>query len=91
MATLSHPRNATTPLIAILVEALHYLSNELENTLFAGSQLLVNNFCQRLRDRIPVWVTGIDNNPISGVIGLLFLTILLFWNLRDYFITNLWE
>ena len=51
-ATLSHPRNATAPLIAVLVEALYYLSNELEDTLVAGSQLLVNNFCQRLRDRV---------------------------------------
>jgi replication fork clamp-binding protein CrfC len=27
-ATLSHPRNATAPLIAVLVEALYYLANE---------------------------------------------------------------
>ena len=26
------------------------------------------------RDRVPVWVTGIDGNPIAGVMGLLFLS-----------------
>ena len=51
-ATLSHPRNATAPLIAVLVEALYYLSNELEDKLVAGAQILVTNFCQRLRDRL---------------------------------------
>ncbi|WP_439655347.1 CPBP family intramembrane glutamic endopeptidase [Waterburya agarophytonicola] len=25
-------------------------------------------------DRVPLWVTGIDNNPIAGVMGLVFLT-----------------
>ena len=51
-ATLSHPRNATAPLIAVLVEALYHLANELEVTLVAASEALVNNFCQRLRDRL---------------------------------------
>ena len=51
-ATLSHPRNATAPLIAVLVEALYHLANELEVTLVAASELLVKNFCQRLRDRL---------------------------------------
>ena len=50
-ATLSHPRNATAPLIAVLVEALYHLANELEVTLVATSEVLVKNFCQRLRDR----------------------------------------
>ena len=50
-ATLSHPRNATAPLIAVLVEALYHLANELEVTLVAASEVLVTNFCQRLRDR----------------------------------------
>ncbi|MDJ0636456.1 MAG: dynamin-like GTPase family protein, partial [Xenococcaceae cyanobacterium MO_188.B29] len=49
--TLSHPRNATAPLIAILVEALYYLANELEDVLVEESQQLVNQFCQRLIDR----------------------------------------
>ena len=48
-ATLSHPRNATAPLIAVLVEALYHLANELEVTLVAASEILVKNFCQRLR------------------------------------------
>ena len=51
-ATLSHPRNATAPLIAVLVEALYYLANELEVTLVAASQVLIQNFCQRLRQRL---------------------------------------
>ncbi|MBE9044615.1 dynamin-like GTPase family protein [Pleurocapsales cyanobacterium LEGE 10410] len=51
-ATLSHPRNATAPLIAVLVEALYHLANELEVTLVAASEELVKNFCQRLRDRL---------------------------------------
>ena len=50
-ATLSHPRHATAPLIAVLVEALYYLADELETTLVAASEILVSNFCQRLRDR----------------------------------------
>ena len=51
-ATLSHPRNATAPLIAVLVEALYHLANELEVTLVSASEILVSNFCQRLRDRL---------------------------------------
>ncbi len=51
-ATLSHPRNATAPLIAVLVEALYYLANELEDVLVQGSERLVNSFCQRLLDRV---------------------------------------
>ena len=51
-ATLSHPRNATAPLIAVLVEALYHLANELEVTLVSASEILVKNFCQRLRDRL---------------------------------------
>jgi replication fork clamp-binding protein CrfC len=51
-ATLSHPQNATAPLIAVLVEALYYLANELETTLILASEILIKNFCQRLRDRL---------------------------------------
>ena len=50
-ATLSHPRHATAPLIAVLVETLYYLADELEDTLVVASEILVKNFCQRLRDR----------------------------------------
>jgi hypothetical protein len=31
------------------------------------------------RDRVPAWVTGIDGNPIAGVMGLLFLGVLALW------------
>ncbi len=51
-ATLSHPRNATAPLIAILVEAFYYLANQLEDILVESSQKLVANLFQRLIERI---------------------------------------
>ncbi len=51
-ATINHPRNATAPLIAVLVEALYYLSNELEDILVEDCQNLAKNFCQRLSDRV---------------------------------------
>ncbi|NJN08693.1 MAG: dynamin-like GTPase family protein [Richelia sp. RM1_1_1] len=51
-ATLSHPRNATAPLIAILVEALYYLSNQLEDILVKSSEDIVARFFQRLNERI---------------------------------------
>jgi uncharacterized protein len=31
------------------------------------------------RDRVPTWITGIDGNPIAGIMGILFLSILAFW------------
>jgi uncharacterized protein len=31
------------------------------------------------RDRVSPWITGIDNNPIAGAMGLLFLGILAGW------------
>lgn len=30
-------------------------------------------------DRVPSWVTGIDGNPLAGVMGLLFLGVIAFW------------
>ncbi len=51
-ATLSHPRNATAPLIAILVEALYYLANQLEDILIESSEEIVAHFFQRLNERI---------------------------------------
>jgi replication fork clamp-binding protein CrfC len=51
-ATLSHPRNATAPLLAILVEAFYYLSNELEDILIDSSQEIVANLFQRLMGKI---------------------------------------
>ncbi|MEB3122584.1 MAG: dynamin-like GTPase family protein [Snowella sp.] len=51
-ATLNHPRNATAPFIAVLVEALYYLSNELEDVLVVGIKDLVKSFSQRLLNRV---------------------------------------
>jgi replication fork clamp-binding protein CrfC len=51
-ATLTHPRNSTAPLLAVLVEALYYLANELEDVLVEESKALVNRFCERLLDRV---------------------------------------
>lgn len=53
-ATLSHPCNATAPLLAILVEALYYLASQLvEDILVESSEEIFTNFSQRLNDRIP--------------------------------------
>jgi len=51
-ATLSHPRNATAPLLAVLVEALYSLANQLEDILVESSQELSANFFQYLIHRI---------------------------------------
>jgi replication fork clamp-binding protein CrfC len=51
-ATRSHPRNATAPLLAVLVEALYSLANQLEDILVESSQEVVANFFQRLIERI---------------------------------------
>lgn len=51
-ATLSHPRNATAPLIAVLVEALYYLANQLEDILVESCQEVTASFFQRLIERV---------------------------------------
>ncbi|MDJ0735242.1 MAG: dynamin-like GTPase family protein [Nostocaceae cyanobacterium] len=51
-ATLCHPRNATAPLIAILVEAFYYLSNQLEDILVESTQELIANIFRRLMETI---------------------------------------
>ncbi len=51
-ATASHRRNATAPLIAVLVEALYYLANELEDVLVEASQEVASSFFQRLIERV---------------------------------------
>ncbi|ELR96450.1 dynamin-like GTPase family protein [Gloeocapsa sp. PCC 73106] len=51
-ATLTHPRNATAPLIAILVEALYYLANELEDVLIKESQRIIKNVVDKLLKNI---------------------------------------
>jgi replication fork clamp-binding protein CrfC len=51
-ATASHHRNATAPLIAVLVEALYYLANQLEDVLVEASQEVASSFFQRLIERV---------------------------------------
>ncbi|MTJ18152.1 MULTISPECIES: dynamin-like GTPase family protein [unclassified Dolichospermum] len=51
-ATLSHPRNATAPLLAILVEAFYYLSNQLEDILIESCQQVIANLFQQLMTKI---------------------------------------
>jgi replication fork clamp-binding protein CrfC len=51
-ATASHRRNATAPLIAVLVEALYYLANELEDVLVEASQEVASSFFQRLIEQV---------------------------------------
>jgi hypothetical protein len=51
-ATFSHRRNATAPLIAVLVEALYYLSNQLEDILVESCQEVAASFFQRLIEQV---------------------------------------
>ncbi len=51
-ATQNHPRNQTAPLIAVLVEALYYLANDLEDVLIEEIKQLVNACFIRLVDRV---------------------------------------
>jgi replication fork clamp-binding protein CrfC len=51
-ATKSHPRNATAPLLAVLVEALYYLANQLEDVLTENVKIVAENFCRRLLERL---------------------------------------
>ncbi|GAB4525352.1 MAG: type II CAAX endopeptidase family protein [Pleurocapsa sp.] len=39
-------------------------------------------------NKVPVWITGIDGNPIAGVMGLIFLTILMLINGSNLLITK---
>ncbi|WP_017296306.1 dynamin family protein [Geminocystis herdmanii] len=48
LAVKAHPRNQTAPLIAVLVEALYYLSNSLEDVLIEELKDLVKNFVVNL-------------------------------------------
>ncbi|MDH6059219.1 dynamin-like GTPase family protein [Chrysosporum bergii ANA360D] len=51
-STRNHPRNSTAPFLAILVEALYYLANQLEDILITSCQQLVDNLFQQLMDKI---------------------------------------
>ena len=48
----SHRRNSTAPLIAVLVEALYYLANQLEDILVESSEQVVTSLFKRLTERI---------------------------------------
>ncbi|MBE9160730.1 dynamin-like GTPase family protein [Tychonema sp. LEGE 06208] len=49
---MTHPRNATAPLIAVLVEALYYLANQLEDILVEATKSLIDNYFQYLKDSV---------------------------------------
>jgi len=77
-AVKAHPRNQTAPLIAVLVEALYYLSNSLEDVLVDGLEELVKNFVNdliidvRLQDFYRQLYRLLDNdggieNELSGL------------------------
>ena len=51
-ATASHPNNSTAPLIAVLVEALYYLANELEKVLEESAELVIENYFQYLQEKL---------------------------------------
>ena len=51
-ATLMHPRNATAPLLAVLVEALYGISNQLEEVLVEAAQRVMKNTFDRFLQRI---------------------------------------
>ena len=51
-AVKSHPRNSSAPFIAVLAEALYFISNNLEDTLCAELINLIDSFFQRLLNRI---------------------------------------
>lgn len=51
-ATYTHPNNSTAPLIAVLVEALYYLANELEKVLQESAETVLKNYFQRLLEKL---------------------------------------
>lgn len=51
-ATMSHPRNATAPLLAVLVEGLYELANQLEDILVDSTESVVSSFFLGLIDRV---------------------------------------
>jgi hypothetical protein len=51
-ATSSHPRNSTAPLLAILVEAFYYLSNQLEDILIESCKQVTDNLFQQIMEKI---------------------------------------
>jgi bacterioferritin (cytochrome b1) len=51
-STLSHPRNSTAPLLAVLVEALYYLANQLEDILVESIKETIPSLFQWLISRV---------------------------------------
>ncbi|WRH68728.1 MAG: dynamin-like GTPase family protein [Planktothrix sp. GU0601_MAG3] len=51
-ATFNHPRNATAPLLAVLVEALYYLANQLEDILVESVKSVNAGFFRRLIEKV---------------------------------------
>ncbi|HEY9863354.1 MAG TPA: dynamin-like GTPase family protein [Candidatus Obscuribacterales bacterium] len=51
-ATFNHPRNATAPLLAVLVEALYYLANQLEDILVEAIKSVNAGFFRRLVEKV---------------------------------------
>ena len=47
-----HRRNATAPLLAVLVEALYSISNQLEDVLIVATQTVIRNSCNRLLESL---------------------------------------
>ncbi len=52
LATASHSRNSTAPLLAILVEAFYYLSNQLEDVLAAAAAEVITTTFAYLNEQI---------------------------------------
>lgn len=45
-----------------------------------GGYYLINvGKWSQISQQVPTWVTGIDNNPLAGILGLLFLTAIALW------------
>ncbi len=42
----------------------------------------------KYRDEISPWITGIDGNPLAGLMGIIFMTILAFWMRKQTFSKN---
>lgn len=51
-STISHPRNSTAPLLAVLVEALYYLANQLEDILVDSIKETIPSLFQWLISRV---------------------------------------
>lgn len=48
----NHPRNSTAPLLAVLVEAMYSIANQLEDVLAESTKTIIINSCSRLLESI---------------------------------------